>query len=32
MSNPFVWELPDPQWGDLLDPEHIHDYVWEDEE
>ncbi len=23
---------PDVKWGDLLDPDYVHDYVWEGEE
>lgn len=22
---------PLPQWGDLIDPEYIHDYVWDED-
>jgi len=26
-----IYEDPDAQWGDLIDPENIHDFVYEGE-
>ena len=26
-----IHELDDVKWGDLLDPDYVHDYVWEGE-
>ncbi|MDP7733676.1 hypothetical protein [Mycobacterium paragordonae] len=30
-SSAEIHELDDVKWGDLLDPDYVHDYVWEGE-